>query len=95
MHICDNPPCVNPDHLRLGTQADNMADMRQKGRGKVPTPLIGVNHPDAKLTEDDVVLIRNLWAARRLSQRKLAARFGVSRSLISQIVYRQCWKHLP
>ena len=51
LHSCDNPPCVNPDHLSLGTHADNMRDMKNKGRLKMPTP-------KRKISDDDIRIIR-------------------------------------
>jgi len=55
LHKCDTPSCVNPDHLFIGTQKDNMHDMHRKGRGP---NLKGSNSGKAKITEDDVRAIR-------------------------------------
>lgn len=71
-HSCDNPGCVNPEHLFLGTQCDNMADMRSKGR----------DGGRAKLSKADVLAIR---AASGLTQRELGERFGVTQQQISNI----------
>lgn len=57
LHQCDNPLCVNPAHLFLGTPADNVADMDRKGR-RVSAPRAGVAHPNAKLTEEQVEIAR-------------------------------------
>lgn len=79
-HKCDNPPCVNPDHLFPGTQAENTADMFAKGRGVIPKP-VGANHGRAKLSDADVEEIR----ASTCKQRELAAQFGVTQACISLI----------
>lgn len=82
-HGCDNPACCNPDHLFLGTQVNNMADMRAKAR-----QASGSANGRAKLTEADVVAIR---ASEGLSQNRLAARYGVTRQLISLIQANKSW----
>lgn len=87
LHRCDNPPCVNPDHLFLGTQSDNMVDMVGKGRqGRQ----YGSAHGMSKLTERDVVAIR---ADSRI-QREIAADFRVDPSLIRLINLRKIWSHV-
>jgi hypothetical protein len=91
LHRCDNPPCVNPDHLFLGVAADNSADMVAKGRGNGPR---GDSHCSSKLTENDVRQIRSLYASGEYSMRQLAKRFGVGSDQISRIVNRQKWAWL-
>ncbi len=101
LHRCDNPPCVNPDHLFLGTHADNEADKVNKGR-QARGPSNGmVLHPDrrprgskhgrAKLTDEQVLEIRESWERRSCTQSALAAKFGVSISTISLIIKRRRW----
>jgi len=90
MHLCDNPPCVNVEHLRLGTQGENMADARAKGRAKPPPPQPGEAHPAAKLTED---LVREIRSSTEMGT-VLAVRYGVSRSQISAIRKHKTWKHV-
>ena len=89
MHTCDVPGCVNPAHLRLGTQADNMADRDRKGRngrkGKPGEP--------KKLTADQVREIRARVAAGD-SQRSVAREYGVSQPLVNHIVHRRVWAHV-
>lgn len=77
-HRCDNPPCVNPSHLFLGSPADNTHDMIRKRRHSY-----GENHA-TKLTEKDVVEVRRLLAE-GTTQQAVADRFSVSRSLIGQV----------
>ena len=90
MHTCDNPPCVNPEHLVLGTQKENMYDMIKKGRHK---PSKGESSGTAKLTSDDVFKIRE--AVKFKSQREVAKMFGVGKTQVGNIVSRKRWAHLP
>ena len=87
LHRCDNPLCVNPQHLFLGTNLDNVADRVRKGRGVV---FVGINHPRAKLTEDDVHSIR----ASTLTLKQLALQFGVSTRAIHCAKTGITWSHL-
>ena len=89
-HQCDNPACINPDHLFLGSLKDNSRDMVKKKRCH---PRHGVTHPCHKLTEDEVRKIR-LYHANGIPQKTLVAQFRVSASVISQVVHRKSWKHL-
>lgn len=91
-HHCDNPPCVRPDHLFLGTALANTQDMDRKGR-RVAKGAPGERNHNARLTEDDVRAIRSRRAAGETC-RSLAADFGVSPPLISYIVSRKSWSHV-
>lgn len=97
-HDCDNPPCVRPDHLWLGTQAENLKDARDKGRavpfGGKRADNQGERHGMALLTEEAVIEIRYLWSLGQHTQRQLAEMFGVSRGAICSVVRGQSWKHL-
>jgi len=98
LHHCDNPACVNPGHLFLGTHTDNMRDSASKGRQRYqrhPETTQGSNHPGHKLTEADVVDIRARYRAGGILQRELAAEYGVNPCAIGYIVNRKTWKHLP
>ena len=89
LHRCDNPSCVNPEHLFLGDQEVNMQDMDQKGRRITPDRK-GQRNGRSKLNESDVFAIRLSSATPRF----LAAFFGVSRNQISAIKTRRAWKHV-
>lgn len=95
MHLCDNPNCVRPSHLRAGTQKDNLYDAAMKNRMGARNPLKGSAHGMAKLTERDVLELRRLCAAGRHSQQQLAEMFGVKRVTVQKIVYGKIWAHLP
>jgi len=99
LHRCDNPPCVNPDHLWLGTQADNMRDMREKGRDNRTARSRGEAHHAAKLTAGQVADIRarfiaGINASRRGNSAALAEAFGVTQATIQNIARRKAWKHI-
>ena len=89
LHKCDNPPCINPAHLFLGTIADNNADCVAKGRNR---GAIGERHAGTVLTESDIPIIRAL--ARRLEQKEIARAMGVGTSTIGRVVRRQSWQHV-
>jgi hypothetical protein len=84
LHKCDTPRCVNPDHLFLGTDADNVKDMMQKGRGKWGIPLSGENHYNFKLTDQQVLEIKALGPYKK--QYEIAAIYSVRQSCISKIL---------
>lgn len=88
-HRCDNPSCVNPRHMFLGTQAENMADKKKKAR-----EARGQTLPQTKLTADQVLTIRGAWNSGVVRQKQLAEAFGVHQAQISRIVRRKDWKHL-
>lgn len=93
-HHCDVPRCVNPDHLFLGTQADNVADMINKGRGARGENLsnTGESNPAAKLTFIQVDEIRKRYAQGNISQARLGKEYGMSQVMIGNIIRRKCWK---
>jgi len=86
-HTCDNPSCVNPDHLFLGTHTDNMRDKMSKGRGG---HLIGSRHQGSKLTEQQVLAIR----ADKRRQIDIAAAYGIKQPQVSEIKRRVAWTHI-
>lgn len=91
-HRCDNPLCVNPAHLFLGTAADNNRDRHAKGRSR-GLFVNGSEHPRAKLTDGDVRTMRTLHADGQLP-REIAVRFGVSRAQVAKIVTGKAWNHV-
>lgn len=90
MHKCDNPPCCNPEHLKIGTPADNTADRDAKGRQWHPA---GEDTASSKLKETQVAELRALWAAGGNRQIDLARRFGVSQPTVSAIIRGRLWRH--
>ncbi len=93
-HDCpagDNPACVNPDHLFVGTHDDNMKDMAEKGRGRGPN---GETNSHAVLTEAHIREIRIRYAAGRIRYRDLAVEFGVDTTTIGNIARRETWRHV-
>jgi len=101
MHKCDNPACYNPEHLVLGTQKDNVRDCIEKGRA-AGIGLRGESSNVAKLTEKQVLEIRASYAGKQHSSEvrrgptmeQLAARYGVSRKQIANILSGHSWSHI-
>lgn len=93
-HHCDNPPCVNPDHLAIGTQADNIADMVARKRSRGKSEQRGEANSTAVLTEADVLAMR---AERRAgaSFPAIASRYGVGDETARYAVQGRTWAHLP
>lgn len=99
-HHCDNPSCVNPKHLFLGTIQENFLDMYNKGRHNFGVRF-GKEHAQHgtqskfnKLSEDDVRMIRSLIKTKKYSKRKISRMFGVSHGLINNIDYGRKWAWL-
>lgn len=88
LHHCDNPPCVKPDHLFLGTQQDNLLDMCAKGR-----QARGENHGMRQLNTDDIIAIRR-FKQERVPQHAIAKWFGVSEGNVSNILRGKRWSHV-
>ena len=88
-HSCDNPSCINPDHLFEGNMDINMKDMVSKNRSAK-----GISHGMNKLSEQDVKKIKESYIPRIYSQRMLARDFHVDQSLISRIINSKNWRHV-
>lgn len=86
LHRCDNPPCVRPNHLFLGTHADNVADMHRKNRGNV-----GERNGKAILRLEQVRTIRAMLAT-GLTQQAIAEEFGVARATVQLIAAGKNWR---
>ena len=88
-HRCDNPPCVRPSHLFVGTDKDNRQDMANKDRSTH-----GERNSQARLTADDVREVRRLYSNRMMSQQEIADQFGVEQTTVSFIVRRVTWRRV-
>jgi hypothetical protein len=91
-HKCDNPGCVNPEHLFVGTQKENMLDANQKGRFPVAFNQSGEANRRAVLSERDVIDIRSQEG--KIPRSKLAELYKVSKGNIQAIQDRRSWKHV-
>lgn len=92
LHTCDNPSCVNPDHLIVGSQTDNMQDCVKKGRKHMPA---GHEHYLAKLTKEQVVKIRELSVSGLYTQKHIGQLMGIAQPTVSAVVVRRTYKNVP
>lgn len=89
LHSCDNPPCVNPLHLRLGTHAENMRDKAERGRN---AEMKGERNPASKITQDVADSIRSTWHQGGVkSKAQLARDFGVSEGIVHNVLSGRHW----
>ena len=86
-HRCDNPSCVNPEHLFLGTNSENIKDSFAKGRSNQQ----GTNNGSSVLTEAQVREIRTRYENESISQRNLARQYGITQASVSSIITRHNW----
>lgn len=89
LHKCDNRKCINPDHLFLGTQKDNIKDMYNKGRNKC-----NATYGNTKLTEEQVLEIRKIDKKLHTCI-EIGKKYGVNATAINKIQRRKTWKHIP
>ena len=94
LHQCDNPRCINPSHLSVGTRSQNMRECSKRGRSRIPKPVkLGEQNGAAKLAVADVRSIRQLLAD-GWTQRAIAERFGVCQQNIANIKSGKVWMHV-
>lgn len=89
-HRCDNRLCVNPSHLFIGTNLENIQDRDAKKR-----QTRGTRHHKSKLTPEQVAQIRRLFAEGQQTKSQLAKRFGITDTSVHLIIIRRNWRHLP
>ena len=107
LHKCDNTVCVNPKHLFLGTQLDNVRDMIEKGRGNWAKGLLnarythpetsprGVKHGRAKLNDEIVKNLRNMFrSGQKMNISQLSRQYGVARPVIRNAIIGKTWRHV-
>lgn len=94
LHECDNPTCTRPDHLFLGTHADNMADMARKGRAwRSAERYTGTKNPNNKLRPDDIPdIYRRIRAGERMT--RIANDYGVTPPSIHDIKFGRTWRYI-
>ena len=91
LHNCDVKSCIEPTHLRLGTVAENNQEARERGQWK---PQIGMAHGRAKINDDDVRTIRQVFAIGGITAKALGQKYDLSGRQIANIVTRQQWSHV-
>lgn len=91
LHRCDNPSCVRVSHLYIGTATQNMKDKHDRNRGN---NLTGISHPMAKLSEEQVLSIREEYIPYVVHMYALAKKYGVTQMTIHKIISGKTWRHI-
>lgn len=91
MHYCDNPKCINPNNLSVGTIFDNNQDKAKKGRGNAP---LGCKHGRSKLTESQVLEIKRLLREKSFSYGEIGKMYKVAKGTIQRIAEGRTWSHV-
>jgi predicted XRE-type DNA-binding protein len=89
-HSCDNPPCVNVDHLSVGTAQQNSDDMMRRGRQAAHNHF-GAFNPNATIDSGAAIKIKNLYASGKHTQKQLSKMFGIGQSQVSRIILGHAW----
>lgn len=89
-HTCDNPICVNPNHLFVGTPSDNAKDRQQKGRGR---PMDGENNSNNRFTKESIIQMRSMFQKGYLCN-EIAHIFDTNPEYVRNVVKRKVWKDL-
>lgn len=95
LHKCDNPPCLRPSHLFLGTHIDNTEDKVKKGRSKTARIPRGANHTATFLTDDMVRAMRYQFIVEKTGVAEIARQRGLKLSHVLKIIQRIRWMHIP
>ena len=93
-HKCDVTKCVNPDHLFLGTQKDNVRDMFNKGRDNISPAEKGEKHHNAKLNEAFIINVRSIYKYCDITQTDLAKIYKIKRRYLCKILSGKVWSHI-
>ena len=92
LHKCDTPACINPQHLFIGTKADNNYDMVAKGRNSISG--VGENHHSTTLTDAEALEIKKAYKFRVVTAVMLAEKYKTTKNVVMDIVHERTWRHV-